>query len=60
MSSVMPSLKYSCSGSSLKFANGNTAIDGLSEYDSNSEYDSEIRVEQDAVEVVVDDNSAIN
>ena len=30
MSSAMPSEKYSCSGSPLKFANGSTAIDGLS------------------------------
>src|SRR5712692_1416813 len=29
-SSVMPSLKYSCCGSSLRFANGSTAMDGLS------------------------------
>jgi hypothetical protein len=29
-SSAMPSAKYSCSGSPLIFANGNTAIDGLS------------------------------
>ena len=28
-SSVMPSVKYSCSASPLMFANGNTAIDGL-------------------------------
>src|SRR6185295_18821319 len=30
MSSTMPSLKYSCSGSSLIFWNGSTAIEGLS------------------------------
>ena len=30
MSSTMPSAKYSCSGSPLKFWNGKTAIDGLS------------------------------
>ena len=30
MSSVMPSVKYSCSGSPLMFWNGSTAIDGLS------------------------------
>src|ERR1043166_5222565 len=30
MSSVMPSLKYSCSGSLLRLTNGNTAIEGLS------------------------------
>src|SRR5271167_452175 len=30
ISSTMPSAKYSCSGSSLILANGNTAIDGLS------------------------------
>src|SRR5215472_15132085 len=30
ISSTMPSTKYSCSGSPLIFANGNTAIDGLS------------------------------
>src|SRR6266851_9776362 len=29
-SSVMPSLKYSCLGSSLMLAKGNTAIEGLS------------------------------
>src|SRR5215470_371007 len=29
MSSVMPSLKYRCSGSPLIFANGRTAIDGF-------------------------------
>src|SRR5215469_11145103 len=29
MSSVMPSEKYSCAGSSLRLANGSTAIDGL-------------------------------
>src|SRR5215472_4562592 len=29
MSSAMPSAKYSCSGSPLILANGNTAIDGL-------------------------------
>src|SRR5215475_5539555 len=29
MSSVIPSLKYRCSGSPLKFANGRTAIDGF-------------------------------
>ena len=29
-SSVMPSLKYSCSGSPLMFVNGSTAIEGLS------------------------------
>src|SRR6266849_325242 len=29
-SSVMPSLKYSCLGSSLMLANGRTAMDGLS------------------------------
>jgi hypothetical protein len=28
MSSEMPSAKYSCSGSPLMLANGNTAIDG--------------------------------
>ena len=31
MSSTMPSEKYSCSGSLLRFAKGSTAIDGLSE-----------------------------
>src|SRR4051812_6766296 len=30
MSSVMPSVKYSCSGSSLMLWKGSTAIDGLS------------------------------
>src|ERR1700730_15999299 len=30
ISSTMPSAKYSCSGSPLMLANGNTAIDGLS------------------------------
>src|SRR6516165_5637698 len=30
ISSTMPSAKYSCSGSPLRFWNGNTAIDGLS------------------------------
>src|SRR3954463_1010805 len=30
MSSVIPSTKYSCSGSPLMFWNGSTAIDGLS------------------------------
>jgi len=30
ISSTMPSVKYSCSGSPHIFANGNTAIDGLS------------------------------
>ena len=30
MSSVMPSVKYSCSGSPLIFWNGNTATEGLS------------------------------
>jgi hypothetical protein len=30
ISSTMPSAKYSCSGSPLILANGNTAIDGLS------------------------------
>ena len=30
ISSTMPSAKYSCSGSPLRLANGNTAIDGLS------------------------------
>ena len=30
ISSTMPSAKYSCSGSPLMFANGSTAIDGLS------------------------------
>ena len=30
MSSVMPSVKYSCSGSPLMLGNGSTAIDGLS------------------------------
>src|SRR6266446_6152293 len=30
ISSTMPSTKYSCSGSPLIFANGSTAIDGLS------------------------------
>jgi len=30
ISSTMPSTKYSCSGSPLILANGNTAIDGLS------------------------------
>ena len=30
MSSEIPSLKYSCSGSPLMFANGKTAIEGLS------------------------------
>ena len=30
MSSVMPSAKYSCSGSLLIFINGKTAMDGLS------------------------------
>jgi hypothetical protein len=30
MSSTIPSAKYSCSGSSLMFWNGNTAMDGLS------------------------------
>jgi len=30
ISSTMPSAKYSCSGSPLKLAKGNTAIDGLS------------------------------
>jgi hypothetical protein len=30
ISSTMPSTKYSCSGSPLKFWNGSTAIDGLS------------------------------
>src|SRR5215472_13993459 len=29
-SSVMPSLKYSCSGSLLRLANGSTAMEGLS------------------------------
>ena len=29
MSSVMPSAKYSCSGSPLMLVNGSTAIDGL-------------------------------
>src|SRR5215468_9652877 len=29
-SSVMPSLKYSCLGSSLRFTNGSTTIEGLS------------------------------
>ena len=29
MSSMMPSAKYSCSGSPLMFVNGRTAIDGL-------------------------------
>ncbi len=31
MSSVMPSEKYSCSGSPDMFTNGSTAIEGLSE-----------------------------
>ena len=30
MSSVMPSEKYSCSGSALRLVNGRTAIEGLS------------------------------
>jgi hypothetical protein len=30
ISSTMPSVKYSCSGSPLMFWNGNTAIEGLS------------------------------
>ncbi len=30
MSSVIPSEKYSCSGSPLRFSKGNTAIEGLS------------------------------
>jgi len=30
MSSVMPSAKYSCSGSPLMLANGKTAVEGLS------------------------------
>ena len=30
MSSTMPSAKYSCSGSPLKFWNGSTAIEGRS------------------------------
>jgi hypothetical protein len=30
MSSVIPSLKYCCSGSPLRFSNGNTAIEGFS------------------------------
>jgi hypothetical protein len=30
ISSTMPSTKYSCSGSPLMLANGNTAMDGLS------------------------------
>jgi len=30
ISSTIPSAKYSCSGSPLKFSNGSTAIDGLS------------------------------
>src|SRR6516164_4015953 len=30
ISSTMPSTKYSCSGSPLRLAKGNTAIDGLS------------------------------
>jgi hypothetical protein len=30
MSSVIPSLKYCCSGSLLRFSNASTAIDGLS------------------------------
>ena len=34
MSSVMPSLKYSCSGSPLRFVKGSTAIEGLSGSDS--------------------------
>ena len=34
ISSTMPSAKYSCSGSPLIFAKGNTAIDGLSGRDS--------------------------
>jgi hypothetical protein len=29
ISSTMPSAKYSCSGSPLRFWNGSTAIDGL-------------------------------
>jgi len=29
ISSTMPSAKYSCSGSPLRLAKGNTAIDGL-------------------------------
>ena len=32
MSSVMPSLKYSCSGSPLMLLNGRTAIDGFSSH----------------------------
>ena len=31
MSSVMPSLKYSCCGSPLRFENGNTAMEGASD-----------------------------
>ncbi len=31
MSSVIPSLMYSCSGSPLMFAKGRTTIDGFSE-----------------------------
>jgi len=34
ISSTMPSAKYSCSGSPLRLAKGNTAIDGLSGKDS--------------------------
>ena len=30
ISSTMPSAKYSCSGSPLRFSNGNTAMEGLS------------------------------
>jgi len=31
MSSTMPSAKYSCAGSPLKFENGSTETDGLSD-----------------------------
>src|SRR5205085_11674330 len=34
ISSTIPSAKYSCSGSPLRFSNGSTAIDGLSGGDS--------------------------
>ena len=33
MSLVIPSLKYSCSGSPLRFVNGSTAMEGLLDKD---------------------------
>ena len=47
MSSVMPSLKYSCSGSPLMLLNGRTAIDGRSSFIE--AYSAEIRFLQENI-----------